>query len=472
MANTIKSMVSKKKRRYKEGGFDLDLTYICPNILAMGFPAERVEGLYRNNIDDVVKFLESKHPGHYKVYNLCSERTYDTEKFHKRVAVFPFDDHNPPKFELIKPFCIDMDEWLRRDKRNIAAVHCKAGKGRTGVMICCYLLHRRKFSETKDALKFYGQARTRNEKGVTIPSQRRYVEYYAEMLTRNLTYKPETLLLHSIQFDTVPVIHNLNPFFVVNQLKVKLFTSNPDLVVRSEHLLVFDLPQPFPLCGDMKIEFFNRKSVMGKDKLFHFWFNTFFVQQMQKSEKLNLEKSNREKSQLPNGNARSYYYSKHMPLEKDLLMLTIPKSELDKANKDRSNKTFPENFKVILIFSQTDSVDSDNDVEMNPVVLSDHSPRQRSTKTLGGSSSSSSSCGGTTTPQSYSDREDNTDDASLSDTDNEDEWADDESDSGSFDGRGHRSTPSIGRVPRSPNVKSPKPDNSSTGSEACHNTHL
>ena len=90
-------------------------------------------------------------------------------------------------------------------------------------MICSYLLHNELFKESKDALKYYGDARTRNAKGVTIPSQRRYVLYYNHLLRHHLTYTRTMVLVKGFQMWPIPalqnstcskqiVLLNLNPF--------------------------------------------------------------------------------------------------------------------------------------------------------------------------------------------------------------------------------------------------------------------
>lgn len=51
----------------------------------MSFPAEGVELGFRNHIEDVRTFLDSRHPDHYTVFNL-SPKYYRSAKFHNRVS--------------------------------------------------------------------------------------------------------------------------------------------------------------------------------------------------------------------------------------------------------------------------------------------------------------------------------------------------------------------------------------------------
>jgi len=79
--NWLKLLVSKQKKRFELDGYNLDLTYITEKIIAMGFPAESIESIYRNSMSEVVRFFNYRHSGHYRIYNLCSERKYNHAHF-------------------------------------------------------------------------------------------------------------------------------------------------------------------------------------------------------------------------------------------------------------------------------------------------------------------------------------------------------------------------------------------------------
>jgi len=284
MAHAIKQMVSKKKCRYKEGKFNFDLTYISSRIIAMGYPAEKLEAVYRNDCNEVKEFLDQKHGAHYWVYNLCSEkdRNYDKKKFDGRVSCYAFDDHHPPVFSLIQPFCDEVKQYLEADERNTAVVHCKAGKGRTGVMICCYLLFCQQSPNAESVLRYYADKRTTDQKGVTIPSQRRYITYYDAMNRRGLEYKPVKLYLRDIVLDPAPnFTGQTNVFVEVTQRgRREPYISKHVACRKNDRSVSISINPPLLLSEDVKFEFSSKPKFdikLSRDKLFHFWLNTFFV---------------------------------------------------------------------------------------------------------------------------------------------------------------------------------------------------
>lgn len=311
-------------------------------IIAMGYPAEGVESLYRNSMAEVKRFFNTYHKGQYAVWNLCSERQYDLSQHFELSYRFGFDDHNPPPLGLIKPFCDSVDSWLTKDEKNVAAIHCKAGKGRTGLMVACYLVHSGRCNNADEALFHFGEERTKNGKGVTIPSQMRYVHYYEHLLRRGGAVDSPTMKITHIRLVTVPNFDSgilgdgCDPYFQVLmywlddhlQVKKKGIFDYKKRVKKIKHYktdekyIDFEL-EAFNLLikGDVKLMFYDKAGYQGDDKMFHVWFHTAFV-------------------------ASNY--------------LCFEKSVLDKACKDKENKRFDPGFKLEIFLHR---VDEDVDVD-------------------------------------------------------------------------------------------------------------
>jgi phosphatidylinositol-3,4,5-trisphosphate 3-phosphatase/dual-specificity protein phosphatase PTEN len=326
---TFRKAVSKKKKRFQKDGFDLDLSYITPKIIAMGFPSVGREGMYRNPMNEVQRFFEERHAGRYRIYNLCSERAYDPADFLGRVARYPFDDHNPCPLHVIAAFCEDVDSWLTAHPDNVAAIHCKAGKGRTGLVISTYLMHCGFKASAEQALKFFGVARTANAKGVTIPSQMRYVHYYEQILRLGfpVTY---TYRVTHVRFRGVPVLTEslasaAAPWFQFLVDGVKVFDYKK-AVGGGKNLARFGKGEPYMdldltafdvrLANNVKMQVNNEGVTGATIKTCHLWFHTGFI-------------------------TRNY--------------LVFGRGVIDKLSKDTSGKKVPRNFAIEIYLHRVEA---------------------------------------------------------------------------------------------------------------------
>ncbi|OWZ15378.1 Phosphatidylinositol-3,4,5-trisphosphate 3-phosphatase [Phytophthora megakarya] len=162
----------------------LNFSYITENIVAMGFPNMNLGTnrtlLKDNPIDLVAMYLNDKHGGHYMIWNL-SEETYDYTFFDNQVLEFNFPGHPAPPLGLVFKICSSIESWLQADEKNLAA-----------------------FPNAMESLEFVAEQRNTSVEKLTIPSQRRYIQYFNNVMD-GVKPRSSPLLLRRVIINTIPV---------------------------------------------------------------------------------------------------------------------------------------------------------------------------------------------------------------------------------------------------------------------------
>jgi hypothetical protein len=238
--------VSGSKRRYEKNGFSIDLTYLSPRIIVHGFPSTGIEHMYRNPRYEVKRFLDTNHPGHFKVYNFCCEpgRGYNPEIFDGRVERYPFKDHNTPPLETMVAFGNSVKAWMEADPANVVSMHCKAGKGRAGLMSCVALIRTGVAKNALDALDLYDRERVSNNRGLTVTSQRKWVIFYEALWRQCWGVKGNIGDVPAEPLDSNKYPIPVQP--TVNLLGVELFNHEPSYPLKNIRIQVYKVTNFLP----------------------------------------------------------------------------------------------------------------------------------------------------------------------------------------------------------------------------------
>lgn len=330
LAIASRRIVSQNKRRYVKDGFDLDLCYITERVIAMSFPSSGVQSMYRNNIREVSKFFEAKHKGHYKLYNACSERDYDVSYFDNRVERIYIDDHNVPTLKEMLRFCASMHEYLSEDPENVVAIHCKGGKGRTGTLVCTWLIECGQFDEAQDCLDYFGDRRTdldqgKTFQGVETPSQSRFVGYFSTVKNKyeGVLPKERFIRITSVRINAIKGVGLGNGRDFKMEVwchrkcvyRVKFYKGENTTLIHNvtDDYIEVKLKNCPPLSEDVKVRFLSKSTNIPSvydNSAFYFWFHTAFEGKS----------------------------------------LFLPREEIDNPHKKKAQKVFRENFSVQLEF--------------------------------------------------------------------------------------------------------------------------
>ncbi|KAK8899344.1 hypothetical protein M9Y10_001658 [Tritrichomonas musculus] len=159
-------------------GILLNISYIYPNFALMCTPS--VKDIYkRNDIRIVQDFIHERHGSHFYLFNVHIQ-DYDTKVFDDKVIFMPFPDHCSPRISYFEKASEAISKVFDDDPQCTIFVHCKAGRGRSGTVVCAYQIYSKNVLHVDEAISKVNEKRSPQNMSITIPSQIRFLHYFEQ----------------------------------------------------------------------------------------------------------------------------------------------------------------------------------------------------------------------------------------------------------------------------------------------------
>ena len=151
---------------------------IIPGFVSIDCPSEKT-------IDTIASALRTRYNEDTIMTINMSERSYEYDKMPGHVISVSFRGLPAPPLDILCRLCLQIHQWKTRSENHVVVVHCFAGYSRSAVLLSCYQAWSGKCHHPVDALIDICRGLKIDENESILPSQKRYLNYFFDLLTNN-----------------------------------------------------------------------------------------------------------------------------------------------------------------------------------------------------------------------------------------------------------------------------------------------
>ncbi|VDD85935.1 unnamed protein product [Enterobius vermicularis] len=245
----------------------MELEYVTGRIIVVLFPDVITDVQYRAGFKEMTSTLRKNYPECYKILNVSKKRN-DLARIHP-VEEFGWPEELAPPLDRLCTVCKMIETWLAASARNVVVIHCKGGHSRAAIVISAYkqyisICGHDDSSPDCFAMQRFSQ-RFLGPEGQ--PSHKRYIKYFAALLSGTQKISAATVYLNQI------LLTNFSGRNVLFKIYEGMQPTQSTQIVHAQNQTVIDL-FGLPLRGDILIKCFERTKTSERAPLFRCQFNT------------------------------------------------------------------------------------------------------------------------------------------------------------------------------------------------------